>query len=471
MSRVQIPPAAPNFFSSRDEAKKAGPLRIEADVLILGGGLAGLAAACVLGERALVLEKELQPGGLVRCLNFDGYWFDRVLHILYFSDSRTEERIRRMLGPVLAPNPPAAWVETLAGTTRYPIQVHLNGLDRESLIRCVHDLAREHFTTKADAPDNFQEVLLRAFGQRICDIFMYPYNQKVWKRSLSDLAPSGFQWTIVRPDFDEVLRGALSPYDEFLAYNARGWYPLVPRDQPIRGMEYLSAALARNTHDIRLAHRVTAIDTNSQIVVVEYDGDVLEFRYRRLCSTLPLPLMLDLCRQTPGSLRSARGQLDSNRVISVAFSVQGPRPPHCGHWRYYADPALIFNRLVFMHEFDPDHAPTGGWGLMAEITEPASARSTPLAEMVRRTRADVLKTGILGPDCRIVDANVFTADPAYVVFTTATQRTAAEARSFFRQNCVDLLGRYGRWEYSSMSQVMRDGFEWAENIDSARGAC
>jgi protoporphyrinogen oxidase len=442
----------------------------EADVVILGGGVAGLAAASVLGKRALVLEKELQPGGLVRSLNFNGYWFDRVLHILYFSDVRTEERIRRMLGPVLVSNPPVAWVETLAGTTRYPMQVHLNGLERESLVRCIHDLAREHFTATVNVPNSFQEVLLRTFGGGICELFMFPYNQKVWKHPLSDLAPSGFQWNIARPDIREVLRGALSSYDEFAAYNAIGWYPSIPRDQPIRGMEYLSSALARSAHDLRLGHRVIAIDLDLKIITAEYDGDVVAFRYEKLCSTLPLPLMLDLCPQTPEFLRSARSQLASNRVISVAFSIEGPRPRCCGHWRYYADPNLIFNRLVFMHEFDPDHAPANGWGLMAEITEPSSNQSEPRGEMVRRARADVLKTGIVGPDCRILDVNVFTADPAYVLFTKTTQRIVEDARIFFSRNGVELLGRYGRWEYSSMSQVMRDGFEWAEDLDAGRRA-
>lgn len=442
----------------------------EAEVVILGGGLAGLAAASVLGKRALVLEKELRPGGLVRSLNFGGYWFDRVLHILYFSDARTEERIRRLLGPVLVSNPPVAWVETSAGTTRYPIQVHLGGLEREALIRCIHDLAREHFSAHEDESDNFQEVLRRAFGESICELFMFPYNQKVWKQPLSDLAPAGFQWNVARPDLKEALRGALSSYDEFSTYNARGWYPLIPRDQPVRGMEYLSAALAANALDLRLGHRVTAVDLDSRIVTAECGGDTKAFRYERLCSTLPLPLMMDLCRQTPESLRSVRSELTSNRVVSVAFSIEGPRPRRCGHWRYYADTDLIFNRLVFMHEFDPDHAPATGWGLMAEITEPSLVQSTPREERIGRARADVLKTGVVGPDCRIVDVNVFTADPAYVLFTKASHRIADAARAFFSRRGVELLGRYGRWEYSSMSQVMRDGFEWAENAGPACGA-
>ena len=70
----------------------------EVDYLILGAGLAGLAAADALGDRAIVLERNAEPGGLVHADCFDGYWFDRVLHLLYFADPKTEARIRRLLG-------------------------------------------------------------------------------------------------------------------------------------------------------------------------------------------------------------------------------------------------------------------------------------------------------------------------------------------------------------------------------------
>lgn len=34
----------------------------------------------------------------------------------------------------------------------------------------------------------------------------------------------------------------------------------------------------------------------------------------------------------------------------------------------------------------------------------------------------------------------------------------------FKSYNVEPLGRYGKWEYSSMSQVLQDGFTWAEGM-------
>jgi len=164
----------------------------ETDYLVIGAGVTGLAAANMLGQRAVVLERESRPGGLVRSECFNGYWFDHVLHVLYFADGVTERRIQDMLGETLAPCSPVAFVETRSGTTRYPFQMHLEGLDADTVIRCLRDLASVTFGPARGEPRNFQEMLLQAFGREMCEVFMFPYNRKVLGRPLAELANSDF---------------------------------------------------------------------------------------------------------------------------------------------------------------------------------------------------------------------------------------------------------------------------------------
>src|SRR6267142_1207506 len=106
------------------------------DVLILGAGVTGLAAAWELKDRAIVFERARRPGGLVRTDRRGDYWLDHVLHLLYFQDPDTERRIRGLMGNDLAPCAPRAWCETSAGTTLFPFQMHLGGLDPESRNQC-----------------------------------------------------------------------------------------------------------------------------------------------------------------------------------------------------------------------------------------------------------------------------------------------------------------------------------------------
>jgi len=440
----------------------------EVDYLILGAGLAGLAAADALGDRApaadvVVLEREETPGGLVRAECFDGYWFDHVLHLLYFADPKTETRICQLLGDDLAPCPPVAWVETADGVVRYPFQMHLRGLQPATIVRCLADLAEVTYAPGNGRAAHFEEMLLRTFGRGMCDTFMLPYNRKMWKRRLDGLAPSGFTWNITPPDFKKVLHGALTTDTGFQAYNATGWYPRPPKDAPIRGMQVLSRALAARAADLRLEHSVESIDLQRRVVVARCRGKEQQFRFRQGClCSIPLPQAIALCRQTPEQLGQACRRLSCNRVLSVMLSVRGPRPTGRGHWRYYADESVAFTRLIYMHEFDPDTAPPDGWGLMAELLETARSPLQPDEEVIARVKADVERVGALPDDCRITDAHVRTIDPAYVAFTLDSRPIIEEASGFLRDHGVEPLGRYGRWEYSSMGQVMRDAYAWAE---------
>lgn len=437
----------------------------ERDVLILGGGLTGLAAASVLGDNALVIEQESRPGGLVRTECFNGYWFDRVIHILHFNDEATENRIHELLGDDLRFCPPDAWVETAFGTVRFPFQMHLNGLEANQVVRCLLDLTEVVSAQKSSVPTNFEEMLLQTFGRGMCETFLFPYNRKLWKRPLNTLAPSGFQWTITPPDFEKVLLGAVSSHTDFRAYNANGWYPRPARNSPIRGMELLSTSLAKKVSDLRLNHRIEEIDLEERSITVSGNGETLDFVFREgCCATLPLPKLVKMCKQAPESLTKSLSALTCNRVLSVALSIRGPRPASRGHWRYYADESLIFTRLVYMNEFDSDSAPENGWGLLVEITEPTENPLMDTKMILSRVRSDILRVGALPNNCEIIDEHLMIVDPAYVVFTIDNQAIVEEARNFLKGYGIEPLGRYGKWEYSSMSQVLRDGFSWGEEM-------
>jgi hypothetical protein len=163
--------------------------------------------------------------------------------------------------------------------------------------------------------------------------------------------------------------------------------------------------------------------------------------------------------------------LQHNRVISASVSGRGPRLKRTGHWRYYSDPELIFHRISFPHEFDPLMAPEDGWGLLAEISEPAEAPLSDPKSVVSRILVDLRRARAYAEGSEIIDVKLRVIDPAYVVFTADTDRIVSEARVFLEEHDIYVVGRYGRWEYSSMAQVMRDGWQWSESLPKCRQTC
>jgi len=231
-------------------------------------------------------------------------------------------------------------------------------------------------------------------------------------------------------------------------------------------MECLAQGLASRVVDLRCDKRVTWIDPAARTVTTA-DGETYQWQ-EQLIATLPLPFLISHCEGAPPSLLARIERLTYNRVISAAYAISGPRRPGCGHWRYNSDESIGYTRVVHMTEFDPHTAPDSGYGLLVEITQRAEDAMLPSEVLLDQIEADLRRRGDLPADDRVLARDLVVAEPAYVVFTRESQLAVAEAQSWLASQGIAVVGRYGRWEYSSMGQVMRDGRALALELLSQR---
>lgn len=428
------------------------------DVLVLGAGLTGLAAAWRLGARATVLERAARAGGLVRTEWVGEYGFDHVIHLLHLRDPEVERAIHGLLGEAMVPCPAVAWVETSAGNARFPLQMHLGTLDGEVALAALNDLARLAYGPSPTSGTSYRDYLIASFGETLFSLFFEPYNLKMWRRPLQEMVPQGMTWNLHRPDFPAALAGALRPHEPQAAYNARAWYPR-PRAGGVRGMEHLSARMAEQAADLRLSRDVIAVNPSRREVIARGPAGEERYSYESaLLSTLPLPDLVARVVDFPPSLGAHVASLKRNAVLTLGLAVRGPRPV-LGHWRYYPDPTLVFTRLVFLHEFDPALAPTEGWPLLVEIPVRGEDPNPDLPALLARAISEARAVGAL--EGEVVGHVWVRADPAYVVFEAGQDEIVAEAIAALGERGVSSLGRYGRWEYSSMEGAILDGWRWA----------
>ncbi|MBE3049148.1 hypothetical protein IMZ48_42950 [Candidatus Bathyarchaeota archaeon] len=62
----------------------------------------------------------------------------------------------------------------------YPFQNNISMLPKEDQVLCVDTMIDAAMATHTEKPKNFAEWIVRMMGQGISDIFMEPYNFKVW---------------------------------------------------------------------------------------------------------------------------------------------------------------------------------------------------------------------------------------------------------------------------------------------------
>jgi protoporphyrinogen oxidase len=440
---------------------------MQADLLILGAGVTGLAAGAVLRDSAIILDKEDRPGGLVRSKCFDGgYWFDNVLHLLHFNDQELMAIIKQMMGDVLSACPPEAWIVTQSGTLKYPFQFNLGALDEQDRDSCIDDYAKAYYSKSNKKPGNYREYLEVTFGESMCKLFYFPYNEKLYKYPLENISCADLVWNLHRPSFKDVLKGCFNPNLNPKTYNSNAFYPRPPKGADVRGMEVLSIALSKQIEKIELNCDIYKVDPILKTVYAMKGGVDVKYTYKSGClSTLPLPSLILMCTNAPKSLKDEVRKLQYTNVVSIGLSIKGDRPKDTGLWRYYTDPNLPFTRLIFMTEFDPLNAPAEGWSLLAEVTVNQKEKLNNYDQLEKAVADGVKQLNLLSKDAEIIGIHSWLSAPAYVVFTKETERIVKKCIRYLNQNGITTLGRYGNWEYSSMFKNMKDGFDWASKFD------
>src|SRR3989338_7072427 len=250
----------------------------DARVAVLGGGLAGLAAAALAGPETVLLEREADVGGLCLQVRVGGFRVDAIPHVLHFQREEHRLWVSRLLGGTLERFQRDARVHVRGSFTRYPFQAHLYGLPPPLGEECV----RGRMAAALRPPDTstFARWIHSQFGAGIARHFMVPYNAKFWTLSPSELTCDWLDGLVPVPTAAETVRGASSADPVEYGYNIEFWYPRQG------GMGSMLAALAAQVPDLRLGRRVMRVDLEAHRLECE-DGEVVS--YRHLLSSLPLP--------------------------------------------------------------------------------------------------------------------------------------------------------------------------------------
>jgi protoporphyrinogen oxidase len=426
-------------------------------ILVLGGGIAGLAAAGVLRDAGMpcaVLEKEAEPGGLCRSIAAGGYAFDMSGHFLHVSDPSMRDFLLGRDGVAWSEVARDARVWLRGRLTPYPFQVHLYGHDRGFVERCLRDFAAariEAAVRGAGSPKTFAEWLLGRFGREMCRAFFFPYNRKMWRTPLSRMDFGWTGWSVPVPAFEDLLAGARGERRDGLGYNATFFYP---REG---GIASLVRALARPVLPLlRTGERVARIDLARRTVATARGERI---PYEAVVSTVPLPELSSSAAGLSAPARRTAASLSWVKVLAINMGVRRPaRTP--GHWVYVPERAYPFFRAGFLSNVSPAAAPAGCASLFVEKSFPAGARID-VGKEVEAAVSGLRSMGILTGRSRIEEIRPLVLDPAYVILDAARAAAVPVLRRELAGRGVFPAGRYGAWDYFGMAASVADGMRAA----------
>ena len=432
-------------------------------IVVLGGGITGLVTTHLLveeGHDVTCLEAADRCGGLCRSEVVDGFVADRAGgHIMFSKDGEVLEFVKRLVDHVgHHTTNRKTFINLKRRYVQYPFENGLADLEPGDTFACLRDYIEMQFARRQGAaePDDFHSWCLWRFGKGICDLFMHPYNEKIWNVPLDEL---GVEWVSGRvPDapMEDILRSALGIRTEGYAHQAIFHYPNEG------GFEAMIHGVLR-----RIPEGV--VRTGTPCETLSRDGDGWEVNgepYDRVVSTIPLQELFKVLPGVPEGVSESFRSLDYTSLMTVFLALdKADAPDHS--WVYFPDPADgPQNRITWLSNYAPGNAPEGCSSVMAEVTYYRTPPGSD-ADVTTQVIEGLSGAGVIDAD-QVRWSRVWHNEYAYILYRKGLEENLEVVRGYCDDVDIDVIGRFGNYSYFNSDMCIRAAMDLVKESYSAR---
>lgn len=395
---------------------------------IIGGGVSGLSAACMLQEKGYkkvtVFEKASVPGGLIRCERINGVLYHCVGGHVF--NSRNQEILNWFWQHFDKNNFQLAMrhaVVSLEDGTKvdYPIENHLYQMPEKLRSDIIDDLLRIAAKGYTDA-DNFDAFLRHRFGNTLYNEYFAPYNRKIWRRQLTDVPLTWLEGKLPMPTVKEIIEANIGQEKEMKMVHSTFHYAKEGGSQHIADTLAAGLDVRYNTHVDRMEKEGEQWKINGELFdTVIFCGNVKQ-----------LPSLIRGIEEDFANV----AQLHAHGTTSVLCEIEAT--PYS--WVYMPSEQHESHRIICTGNFAESNAPAGMSTATIEFT-------------LQLDKEEILKQLQLIPFSPRYLAHHY-CPYSYPVQTTETPAIITDLKRRLAPHGVYLLGRFAEWEYYNMDAAM-----------------
>jgi protoporphyrinogen oxidase len=295
---------------------------------------------------------------------------------------------------------------------------------------------------------NFGEWIRAVFGDGIAELFLVPYNQKVWGYPLERLATGWMADRVARPDLERVRTAIREGRDQ------DSWGPnrtfRFPRSG---GTGALWSSLAKGLPDgiLELGVAVVRIDLDERVAIL---SDGRRVSWDRLVSSMPLDRLCQLCDGLPSNLARAANRLVSSAVHILGIGLRGEPPEALRHtsWMYFPGHNSPYYRVTVFSNYSPNHVPDRTcWSLMVEVCE-TNWRAVDAATLRTRTLEALREDGLVPRGNELISIWHHREDHGYPTPFVGRDAVLDVLLPELERFGVYSRGRFGAWKYEVSNQ-------------------
>jgi len=435
--------------------------------LIIGAGPTGLGAARRLEEVGqkdwLLLEAGKVAGGLASSFEDEqGFTWDVGGHVQFSHYDYFDRAMIEFLGvDGWLHHQRESWVWIRDRFIPYPFQNNIRRLPPEDLNKCLQGLV-EITREKKPRPANFGEWIDAMFGAGLAEVFMRPYNYKVWAYPPEFMNAAWVGERVAPTDLGRVLANLVLARDDI------SWGPNNTFQFPKHGGTgaiWRECARRLPQEKLRLNKLVSKIDLEQKQVETK-DGKT--YAYDQLISTMPLTELIKASGQSHLTSVAQNGLLFStSHIFGIGLRGKPSSEIATKCWMYFPENNCPFYRVTVFSNYSPYNVPDirQHWSLMAEVSESAYkpiSQGSLLEEVIQ----GAIDTRLIQRREQIMSTWCYRAGYGYPTPGLHRDESLAEIIPFFEARDVYSRGRFGLWKYevSNQDHSFMQGVELVERL-------
>jgi len=377
----------------------------------------------------------------------------------------------------------------------YPFQNNVSALEVDDQVACLKGMveAKVLHATSAQPPKDFDEWILRTQGAGIADLFMRPYNFKVWAVPTTMMQCGWLGERVAAPDVGRAISNVLHGKED------AGWGPNAVFRFPTQGgtggiWKAVAKLLPAERQHYGPHNAVVSIDAAAKRVTLASGA---QLAYGSLISTIPLDITLRML----GKPEWADGLTHSSSHI-IGVGIRGGGAAKLGKkcWLYFPEDNCPFYRATVFSLYAIDNCPGEGarvptlclgdgrdvpagqeakagpyWSLMFEVSEsfmkkvnqePTALGGKTWPALVKECLLGAVATELMSADDEVVSLYHRRLEHGYPTPSLGRDGVLAQALPWLRKQGIWSRGRFGSYKYEVANQdhSLMIGVEAADNV-------
>jgi len=343
--------------------------------LILGAGPAGLAAGYTLakaGFKPVVLEKDKEPGGLMRSIKRGDYIVDVGRKELYNRLARVDQFWNELLGADYRDYPHRGGIlyEGCLIDMMPTFQGFRRGMPWGLFLNCAFNFAWARVKPGQPAPRSVEEYFYQKRGRGLTRVFAQGFQEKLtgkkWAaipmpESVANGGDAGLFATVTAMIERSFSKKEVNTFKGIWKHPARGTgqiCDLVAHGMTERGGRFQFGAALKD---------LSATGDRIDKVVAECGGETITYQPEQVVSSVPLDLLIHWLlenKAATGDKPAPVALAKRTVVLAYLFLDEPPRFPHA--WLQVTCPDTRIGRITNYTAFNGDMVPAGKTALCCE---------------------------------------------------------------------------------------------------------